>query len=559
MNNKANTMSVSGTLLADMIRGGAANLYKNRAVVNDLNVFPIPDGDTGDNMYMTIGAGADALEKDGNASLREVSDKAAKGMLLGARGNSGVILSRIFAGIARGFAEKDGAELSDVEKLGHALSCGVTEAYGAVPSAVEGTILTVCREGVAYANSRLGAGTSLEDYFEDLTAELRASLERTPDLLDVLRQAGVVDSGGAGFVYIAEGMKDVIDGKFSVDGNENGTAASSKTADISLFSEDSVLEFGYCTEFLLRLQNSKVDLSSFDENVIRDGLSAMGDSLVFFRDGSVVKVHVHTTSPGDILNFCQKFGEFLTLKIENMTLQHHGSVVENRYEAKRIPPHKPYGTVAVATGKGIIDTFLSLGVDQVVNGGQSMNPSAEDFIRAFGKINADVILVYPDNGNVIMTARQAGALYDKAEIRVIPTRTVGEGYAALSMLDTSSGDTDAIAAEAEDVISGVVCGSVSRANRDTEMNGIRIHSGNYIGFSDDVVYSDSPDRAEATLTLADRLGAGQFDILMLICGTDADADEAQRIYSELEGKYRRTEIIMIDGGQPVFDYMIVLE
>ena len=551
------TRTVSGALFADMIRGGTANLSENRAVVNDLNVFPIPDGDTGDNMYMTMDSGARALEKNESGSLCEVSGKAAKGMLLGARGNSGVILSRIFAGIARGFAESENRVCTDVEKIGYAFSCGVTDAYGAVPSAVEGTILTVYREAVTYANSRLCADTSLENYFDDLIEELRASLERTPELLDVLRHAGVVDSGGAGFVYIAEGMRNAIDGKLSV--AEDVPGVSAKTADISLFTEDSVLEFGYCTEFLLRLQNSKVDLSVFDENVIRDGLSAMGDSLVFFRDGSVVKVHVHTTSPGDILNFCQKFGEFLTLKIENMTLQHHGSVVENRYEAKRSAPRKPYGTVAVANGKGIIDTFISLGVDQVVNGGQSMNPSAEDFIRAFGKINADVILVYPDNSNVIMTARQAGALYDKAEIRVIPTRTVGEGYAAISMLDTSSGDTDAIAAEAEEIISGVVCGSVSRANRDTEMNGIRIHSGNYIGFSDGVVYSDSPDRAEAVLTLADRLNAGQFDILMLICGTDADADEAQRIYSALEGKYRRTEIIMIDGDQPVFDYMIVLE
>lgn len=551
------TRTVSGALFTDMIRGGTANLRKNRTVVNDLNVFPIPDGDTGDNMYMTMESGASALTDNASGSLRDVSAKAAKGMLLGARGNSGVILSRIFAGIARGFEEAESRTCADVEKLGYAFSCGITEAYGAVSVPVEGTILTVYRDAVTYANSRLCADTSLENYFDDLTEELRASLERTPDLLDVLRHAGVVDSGGAGFVYIAEGMRDAIDGKLSVAGDVPGVSA--KTADISLFTEDSILEFGYCTEFLLRLQNSKVDLSVFDENVIRDGLSAMGDSLVFFRDGTVIKVHVHTTSPGDILNFCQKFGEFLTLKIENMTLQHHGSVVENRYEAKKIAPHKPYGTVAVATGKGIIDTFLSLGVDQVVNGGQSMNPSAEDFIRAFGKINADVILVYPDNGNVIMTARQAAALYDKAEIRVIPTRTVGEGYAALSMLDTSSGDTDAIAAEAEEIISGVVCGSVSRANRDTEMNGIRIHNGNYIGFSDDVVYSDSPDRAEAVLSLADRLGAGQFDILILICGADADADEAQRIYSALEGKYRRTEIIMIDGDQPVFDYMIVLE
>lgn len=549
------TTVLNGAMFAAMVRGGAANLNRSRAEVNDLNVFPIPDGDTGDNMFMTIDSGAGAVTDD-EGSIEEISSVIAKGMLLGARGNSGVILSRIFAGIARGFA---GAFTADANKLGEAFESGVREAYNAVSVPVEGTILTVYRDAVTYANSRLDRDSTIDSYFDDLLNELRLSLERTPELLEVLRNAGVVDSGGAGFVYIAEGMKKALCGETAGSDDQYGPSGSDERTDLSLFGENSVLEFGYCTEFLLRLQNSKINVAEFDEKTLIDHLNSIGESVVAFREGSIIKVHVHTMTPGDILNYCQQYGEFLTLKIENMTLQHNGSTVQNRYNAPRSKPHKPYGITAVANGKGIVDTFLSLGVDEVVDGGQSMNPSAEDFIRAFDRINADTILVFPNNGNVILTAKQAAALYEKAEIRVIPSRTVGEGYAAISLLDTSSGDTDAIVSEAEDAISGVVTGSVSRANRDTEMNGISVHSGDYIGFADDVIYSDSTSRREAVTGLADKLKAGKYDILMLICGADADEDEARALYDELVSRYRRTEIIMIDGGQPVFDYMLVLE
>ena len=547
--------TIDGILFADMIKGGAANLRSNRKTVNDLNVFPIPDGDTGDNMFMTINSGAAELRSSSLRSIADASSLCARGMLLGARGNSGVILSRIFAGIADGF---DGLETADIFSLNKAFESGVKEAYGSVSNPVEGTILTVCREAVAFAGSKIKNGSTIEAYFDNLLTELRFSLERTPTLLDVLREAGVVDSGGAGFVYIAEGMKNALSGK-EIDSASDTDEEEHNGPDISLFTEDSELKFGYCTEFLLRLQKSKVDPDSFDIGELTEYLNSVGNSLVIFRDGSVVKIHVHTMKPGDILNHCQQYGEFLTLKIENMTLQHSEANIRNGYTPPSLKPKKQYGIVSVAAGEGIRNTFISLGCDEVVDGGQSMNPSAEDFIRAFENINADTILVFPNNSNIIMTAKQAASLYDKADVRIVSSKTIGEGYAAISMLDTSSGDTDGIITELEEIISGVVTGIVSKAVRDTERDGIDVRLGDYIGFSDGTIYTDSPSRNTAAEALADSLGTGKYDICLLICGNDTSDEEADELYRTLKAKYRRTEIIMIDGGQPIYDYIITLE
>lgn len=551
------TQTIDGALFAEMVRRGAANLGANRQTVNDLNVFPIPDGDTGDNMYMTINSGEAELTSDGHSAISESAAQVAHGMLLGARGNSGVILSRIFAGVSRGL---QGIERAGVEDIHRAMKTGVEEAYRAVSAPVEGTILTVFRDAVEYAASRMDDKTTLDGYFADFTAEIHRSLDRTPELLDVLRQAGVVDSGGAGFMYIIEGMVRAFNGESpEEDGLRQDAPSAGKRVDVSLFTEDSALEFGYCTEFLLRLQRAKCDIDAFDLDALADYLNSQGDSLVIFRDGTIVKVHVHTFRPGEILNYCQQFGEFLTLKIENMTLQHSETHQGEHYSPAAAKPHKQYGIVTVAAGGGIKDTFVSLGCDEVVDGGQSMNPSAEDFIRAFKKINADTILVFPNNGNVILTANQAAALYDGAEIRVIPSKTVGEGYAAISMLDTSSGDTDAIAAEMEEVISGVVTGMISRASRDAEKDGVNVRCGDYIGFEGGRIYVDSPDRNSAALGLAQKLDAGSYDILLIICGGGVPAEEVHELTGTLRDTYRRTEVITIDGGQPIYDYIMIFE
>ena len=547
------TTVLDGILFARLLRGGAANLKANVTTVNDLNVFPIPDGDTGDNMFLTINSGA-AAAGEGSESLSQTAGKAASGMLLGARGNSGVILSRIFAGLAKGF---EGIASADVRAVARAFESGVSEAYGAVSVPVEGTILTVLKDSVTAANGNIADDRTLESYFADFNSELKESLERTPDLLDVLKEAGVVDSGGAGLGYIIEGMIHALDGaEVSL---EAPAAAQAKSVDLDAFGADSVLEFGYCTEFLLRLQSSKIDIDNFNADELISYLNSVGESVVCFREGTVVKVHVHTMTPGNIINHMQRYGEFLTFKMENMTLQHNENHMQEKFAPKVNKPHKPFGVVSVAAGSGIKDAFISLGCDVVVDGGQSMNPSAEDMIAAFNEINADVIFVFPNNSNIIMTANQAAQLYDGAEVRVIPTKTIGEGYAAISMMDTTVGDTDAVIADLEEVIAGVVTGMVSRAVRDAEMNGVAVKKDDFIGFAGDTVYTDSPARNTAAIELCEAAKAQHYDIMLLVCGADATEAEAQALYNELHSKYRRTEIVMIDGGQPVYDYIIILE
>ncbi len=549
-----NTTTLDGIMFANMIRGGAASLSAKRQLVNDLNVFPIPDGDTGDNMFMTIDSGVAALRPDMDTSLGSTASAAAKGMLLGARGNSGVILSRIFAGISR---ELEGTEKADVTLLGKAFESGLSEAYSAVSVPVEGTILTVFKDAVNYAGARINTGSTLESYFENFLKELHRSLERTPELLEVLKKAGVVDSGGAGFIYIAEGMRNALKGEVS-DIIRDGTQ-SVKKIDFSAFDENSELEFGYCTEFLLRLQNSKCDPAAFDLEGFKNYLCSVGESVVAFREGTIIKVHVHTMRPGDILSYCQQYGEFLTTKIENMSLQHNEIYTESKYEPDMKKPRKTYGIVSVAAGNGIKEVFTSLGCDAVVDGGQSMNPSTEDLISAFRNINAEKILVYPNNGNIILTAQQAASLYKDAEVYIIPTKTIGEGYAAISMLDTENRDISGIIDEQKEIISGVVTGVVSKAVRDTKQDGIDVKKDDYIGFVGDCIYNTSADKNTALSGLAEKLETNNYDIVLIICGENVTPDEADEINELFTDKYSQADIIMIDGQQPIYDYILILE
>ena len=362
-------------------------------------------------------------------------------------------------------------------------------------------------------------------------------------------------------MYIVEGMRDVLYGAAgSVPETESApVSGASKRIDISTFTSDMKLEFGYCTEFLLRLQESKCDVDAFDVGAFTEKLNELGESVVCFRDDTIVKVHVHTMTPGEILDFGQRYGEFLTLKIENMMLQHHEATIRNRFTVSAPKPKKAYGIVAVASGDGIKQVFTALGTDVVIDGGQSMNPSTKDFIEAFEEINASTILVYPNNGNVILTARQAAELYKDADVRVIPSRTIGEGYASLSMLDTTSGDTDSILENVDSIIAGVVTGMVSRASRDAEMDGVNVRKDDYIGFADDKIYIDSPNKCDALLGLAEKLDSASRDVMLLICGRDTTEEEAQSVYATLTERYRRTEVIMIDGGQPIHDFVLILE
>lgn len=530
-----------------MVRLGATRLGAYRKTVNDLNVFPIPDGDTGDNMFMTICSGRDSAEASHHDSLSLTASTVSSGMLYGARGNSGVILSRIFSGIARGLGD---ATEADLNLWKAAMLTSVEEAYRAVAVPVEGTILTVLKTAVHVAND--SGAADLQEYFRVLCAEMSKALDRTPDQLDVLKKAGVVDSGGAGLVYIFEGMKDAVEGRTYDGADEDNAAPQAHKLDLSAFTEDSELEFGYCTEFLLRLQRSKVDLDSFDESVIKDYLESAGDSLVFFRDGSIIKVHVHTRKPGDILNRCQQWGEYLTIKVENMTLQHH----ENHMEEKLgKAPHKATATVVVASGEGIARTFRDMGADEIIEGGQTMNPSADSFVKAFTKVNADRIFVFPNNSNVIMTAGQAASLYKDSKVYVIPTKTVGAGYAVFGSIDFSEQDSEAILSQAEEVIGSVTVAMVSRAVRDTD----EVRKDDYMGFESNDILCSSSDRQKASEMLCEKLDAASFDVILIFKGKDVPAEEAEALRVSLESMYRRSEVIMIDGGQPVFDYIFIFE
>ena len=539
------SQTINRELYSGMLRQGAASLYKDKTVVNDLNVFPIPDGDTGDNMYMTLKAGETAARGD---SLSQVAEAAAQGMLMGARGNSGVILSRIFAGLAKGLEGRDSA---DAATFASAMRSAVKEAYGAIPVPVEGTIITVLREGAEGAE-----GNSLEAYFDSLLEAMQTSLDHTPDKLDVLKQAGVVDSGGAGLLCIFRGMNEALHGIVSDEEAAPQAAAAVPTLDLSKFTEDSVLEFGYCTEFLLRLTRAKTDIEHFDEKELISWLEAHGESVVAFRDGTIFKVHVHTFSPGEILNHCQQYGEFLTLKIENMALQHHQESNKNNASFKK--PKEKYGIVTVAAGEGLIESFKEIGADVVIPGGQTMNPSTQDFIQAFESINADTILVFPNNSNIKMAAEQAAELYKQANVRVLPSTTIGEGYYAIASADRSCDNAEEVIEGAMSIMEAVATGMVSRAIRDAEGDGVKVVEGDFVGYQGKNILSDSPCRKEAAMALLERMGAAGRDVMLVFTGEDVPQEEAEAFQVELSSKYPNLEIMFNRGLQPIYDYIFVL-
>lgn len=548
MDNKENK-TVDGVQYAKMIQAGTANLRAHAQDINDLNVFPIPDGDTGDNMLMTIVGGADAVGS-GSESLSDTVRKNADGMLLSARGNSGVILSQFFEGIAAGFEGVESAKSADIVR---ALQCGVERAYSAVLVPTEGTMLTVMRS----ATERLEPEEhdDPEKLLDTFIEEAKKTLEKTPDMLPVLKKAGVVDSGGAGLIYIMEGMLKGLRGE-EIEEYVPSERTGEQAIDVNLFTEDSVLEFGYCTELLLRLQRVKTDLDTFDAKVITDYLSTIGDSVVCVKNGTVVKIHVHTMTPHKVLEFCQQYGEFLKLKIENMSLQHNNTdLPAEKAEEDEILPHKEIGVVVTCAGEGIKEMFEGSGADVVVDGGQSNNPSTEDFLAAFKKVNADTIFVFPNNSNIILTAKQAAGMFTESDVRVIESKTVGDGWAALSMLDTDSGDADEIAAALTEAMAGVVTAEISKSVRDTQDT----KAGEYIGFVGKDILASEEKRTDAVKKTVDCLDMSSHDICLILVGKEASEEEASEIESYITSKYRDKEVYIIDGKQEIYDYILILE
>ena len=549
----SSSKKIDGQLFEKIALSGANNLKANLKIVNDLNVFPIPDGDTGDNMYMTIAGGIAGLKAVEENSVSKKSRALADGMLLNARGNSGVIFSQLFAGIADGL---QGLEEATVEQLGKAFKCGVCKAYGSVSQPVEGTILTVAREATDYACEKNCGNSTVGKFFEDYITEMKASLERTPDLLDALKEAGVIDSGGAGLVYVAEGMKLAIEGREVETGDDFSKKA--QEIDFSRFNENSVMQFGYCTELLLQLTTAKTDVTAFKTQPLIDFLESIGDSVVCFITGTVVKLHVHTFSPHKVLEYCSAYGEFLTVKIENMTLQHNGVSQEDK-KPKRKRARRKFALVTVATGKGLTDVFSELGADEVIDGGQGKNPSIEGFIEAFDDVNADEIFVLPNNSNIIMAAKQASELYQGSKVHVVPTKNFGHAYAILSMLDYSLGDGDAIANQMVSDMADAVTGMVTSSIRDANIDGVEIENGDYIGFSDKVMLTANKDKIAVYFDLAEKLSASDKTFMIVAYGENVTAEENNKIEQGVGEKYPDLEFYQIDGGQEVYDFIVILE
>ena len=531
---------LGGLLFAKMMRGGALELSANAEEVNKLNVFPVPDGDTGDNMRMTIESGIAALDTVDSDDLAEVMRVMSRGMLLGARGNSGVILSQFFAGIAHGF---ESSTRADAHTLGNALTLGVEQAYMSVMTPTEGTILTVAREAVEYAVNRIGARSTIRTVFADLVGEMHRSLKRTPDLLKILKDAGVVDSGGAGLYYIMDGLNRVLNGE-EIDFTPTRATALPHSDLVSAVTTEAA--YGYCTELLVLIGNP----DSFDMNALREHLSLLGDSIVTCRAENTVKIHVHTHAPESVLSYMHGFGEFSAVKIENMSFQHTVGVGIKK---------KRSATVAVSPGDGISNTFRSLGADIVIDGGQTKNPSIGDFIEAFEMADADIIYVFPNNSNIIMAATQAADIFKDSRVYVIPSKSVGECYCALTAVDGFEYYPDEVVRKATDVISRASTAYVCTAVRDATMGEILIKAGDTLGFVNrTLILSDANTKAVIMRILSDMLSFGERYALTVFRGC-IGADYDDFIESTVHDSYPCVELFIIDGGQDVYSYIFAAE
>ena len=567
------TKYLGGLLLSRMAKNGAKELAQNADEINKLNVFPVPDGDTGDNMRMTIEGGIAALDGMETDNLSEAIRALSRGMLLGARGNSGVIVSQFFAGIAK---DLENVKKADAAAFGHALEMGVQQAYSSVMTPTEGTILTVAREAVEYAVSRIDENSTIRSLFADLTREMHASVNRTPEILPVLKNAGVVDSGGAGLFYIIDGFNRVLNGEELPDDESAKKETRVAPPTDFAFNEDSVMTYAYCTECLLQLQRSKCDPEAFDTDAFKEFLMSMGDSVVCFITGTIVKLHVHTFTPEKVLAKCREYGEFLTLKIENMSVQHNDTISEDKDDstasatsAFTVPetapeateaPKKKNAIVSVSNGAGVEQLFAEFGVDATVQGGQTQNPSTNDFIEAFKGINAENIFVLPNNGNIVMAAQQAAELYEDARVYVIPSKNIGMGYVALTAIDFSSLEPEDILIEADEVMKRVTTGYVSPAIRDADMNGIHVTNGDTIGIIDKEIVVSDPDFTTATNTLADKLLSieGKF-MLTIFSGADATEEARADLEKYLTEAHPDAEVYFINGDQQTYPFIFAAE
>ncbi|MBO7121613.1 MAG: DAK2 domain-containing protein [Bacilli bacterium] len=557
--------TITGIIFSLMVLIGYRDLKNHYETVNDLNVFPVPDGDTGTNIAATLTGGVNSMKDANFDSIGDVAEKLAGGMLLGARGNSGVIISQFFQGISEALSN---LKTANVTQFASALRSGTSKAYEAVVHPVEGTVLTVARESTVYIMDNLSHINDFETLFEDLLREMRLSLERTPDLLPVLKEAGVIDSGGAGLVYIMEGMGKYVVGEEVADAEFNVPTNSVATDEKIPFDENSVLDYGYCTEFILQLLNSKCDPKAFDLKEMIHFLEGIGDSIVALKQKTIVKVHVHTKEPWKAIQYAQKFGEFVTFKMENMSIQHNEKLlkempIEEEKPTEHIVVNEKRQTVqivAVSPSSSITELFLNMGANQIVSGGQTMNPSADDFIRAFDAANADNIIVFPNNGNIILTAEQAGKLYGKSKVYVLHSKSVVEAYSALSMASFDGQDIDECIETMNDSMRGVISAEISPAIRDSLNNGISIKKGDYMGILMNNIVSSSPDMMDTIKELLHKVPEiEEKSVFTIFYGEDADDTVKEGLQSLVKKDFPSLEMIEIQGNQTIYPLIFALE
>lgn len=541
---------LDGIALHELFTGGYRNLKKNMEAVNDLNVFPVPDGDTGTNMVQTFGGGLRSVNGD-IPHAGEYMQKLAKAVLLSARGNSGVIFSQFVHGLARGFAGK--AEVSFAD-FATAFTCAREDAYKAILSPAEGTILTLIREGAEFLEANAGSYSDLQSGFEALLEQMKVTLSHTPELLPVLKEAGVVDSGGAGLVCFTEGIYAQLCGEDIEDTPDILDTISHASVDASSFGPDSVLEYGYCTEFILQLMNYKTDIDSFDLNGFIAELEQLGDSIVAVRSDSIVKIHVHTFTPEKALALGRRYGEFLTIKIENMSVQHS----ETQAAAPKPRQKVKYAFVAVASGKGIVDYLMSIGASAVINGGQTNNPSVDEFLDTFRQFDAEHIIVLPNNSNIIFTANQAAELYKDAPVHVIPTRSIMEGYGALSMANPCYDTVEELLDDMTMGTEGVTTAYVTTAIRDTHMDGLEVTKGQYIGLDGKHLIVTGDSKIATAEALIRKLASPSQEIIMGFYGNSTTQEQIAQLEDALRSAFPRADIGFIDGQQDVYDLIISL-
>lgn len=552
---------LDGKRFAEMVIQGASHLAANAKYVDSLNVFPVPDGDTGTNMNLSMTSGAKEVKQNVQEHIGKVGLALSKGLLMGARGNSGVILSQLFRGFAKSMEQKT---VVDGKAFADAFEAGVQTAYKAVMKPVEGTILTVAKDSAKKAVESARKNKDIVKIMEAVVKEAKASLKRTPELLPVLKEVGVVDSGGQGLVFVYEGFLAQLKGEqlsdvesFVPSMEEMVSAEHHKSVQGHIDTAD--IEFGYCTEFMVRFEKEKTAQNPFNEEDFRHELSKYGDSLLVVADEEVVKVHIHSEQPGNVLTYGLKYGNLINIKIENMRLQ-HSTIVEKEQEsaAPAVKKEKAeYGIVTVSMGSGIADLFRSIGAHAVIEGGQTMNPSTEDIVKAIKTINAKKIIILPNNKNIIMAAEQAAEVAEE-EVAVIPSKTVPQGLSALLAFNPTA-ELDENKQGMIEALQHVKTGQITFAVRDTSIDGIEIKKDDFMGIFDGKIVLKDKDKLGAAKNLLKEMLDEDSEILTVLKGEDASDDDVNSLVEYVESEFPEVEIELHDGKQPLYAFIFAIE